>query len=734
MRNMQKALALVLALVMTLGLSVSAMADWAKDDYKSAAVIKTMDEIAADLTGKTVILHTNDVHGYIDNYAKVTALKAELVKRGAEVIMVDAGDYSNGNTYVVPSMGGAAVEMMNAAGYEVVTLGNHEFDFGREQLMTNMADAKFTVVCANVLDKDGKLLFDANKTITTASGLKIGFFGLETPETYRKVTPSFVSDLTIYKDSELYKCAQEQVDALKDDDLVIGLFHLGVDGESVGVRSVDVYQNTTGIDMIIDGHSHTVMTTTEKGEPIQSTGEYLENIGVIVIDNETKKIEDNFLIATKILGEDGKTVVSELDKDETVDAAAQKIIAAVKEEYGTVIGKTEVDLLGERADVRSHATNLGNLVADALLWSVLNGDEKLTVDDDHVVAITNGGGIRASVATGDITKDSMIAVCPFITNIVAVVYVSGETLLTALEAATAYTPVGAYPQTSGIKFTVDNTKEFVKGEEYPTGYFAPASINRVNIESVNGQDFDPEATYAVVTNSFVADGGDAYYAFKAEYQKDGGGFDTGIVMNNAMIDYIVNELGGVVTAEKYGTVRDDETIIPDPLAAYTDLDAAQWYAAAARYVIGSKTMTGTSDTTFEPNTAVTRAMVMTLLARMSGVDTTGGDTWYAKGLAWAVENGVSDGSNPTGTITREQFATMLYRYVKEVKGEDVTEDEVPIFPDSSEVSSWAFDAMSWATSKQIINGSDGKLLPGSSATRIQVAQMLLNYSKLAPAA
>ena len=184
MKSINKALALVLAFVMTLSLSVGASAD-----YAVTADVKELGAVAADLTGKTVILHSNDVHGQIDGYAYIAALKAELAKRGAEVILADAGDFSQGDPYVSLSKGASAIEMMNAAGYDVVTLGNHEFDYGYAQLMENLGKASFKVICADVL-KDGKTICDPNLVYTTKSGVKLGFFGMDTPEAQTKVNPA----------------------------------------------------------------------------------------------------------------------------------------------------------------------------------------------------------------------------------------------------------------------------------------------------------------------------------------------------------------------------------------------------------------------------------------------------------------------------------------------------------------------------------------------------------------
>ncbi|MGX8699686.1 MAG: 5'-nucleotidase C-terminal domain-containing protein, partial [bacterium] len=209
---------------------------------------------------------------------------------------------------------------------------------------------------------------------------------------------------------------------------------------------------------------------------------------------------------------------------------------------------------------RDGETNNGDLVADAMLWSILHMDGAVTVDEDHVVAVTNGGGIRAAINPGDVTMKDVNTVLPF-GNTVAVVYVKGSELLEALEASTYTTPIGGYPQTSGIQFTLDLTKEYDPNPEtYPDStYYGPASIQRVTITSINGKAFDPEATYAVVTNNFCSAGGDTYYVFKNASDQ----FDTGIPMDEAVMQYITEELGGVISAEKYAEPRGDQTYITE---------------------------------------------------------------------------------------------------------------------------------------------------------------------------
>ena len=273
---MKKLISMLLALCMALTLTAvfaEEETEWTMAQYLANADIRTT--VAADYTGKTVILHSNDVHGQIDGYAWIAGLKSYFESLGATVILADAGDFSQGTVYVSSTKGAAAVEMMNVAGYDVVTLGNHEFDFGYTKLMENLSTAKFTVLCANVtLDETGESILPATKVIETETGLKLGFFGLETPETATKVNPGLINMITFSAFDKLYEAGQKAVDELADADLVIGLTHLGVDAESKvnGYRTLDLLKKVSGIDLLLDGHSHTVMTAGPEGEQIQSTG------------------------------------------------------------------------------------------------------------------------------------------------------------------------------------------------------------------------------------------------------------------------------------------------------------------------------------------------------------------------------------------------------------------------------------------------------------------------------
>lgn len=606
--------------------------------------------------------------------------------------------------------------MMNAAGYDVATLGNHEFDYGYAQLMENMKAAKFQVLCADVLGADGNTIFDAN-TVIEKGGVKIGFFGLETPEAQTKANPKLIQGLKFLAGAdgkELYDCAAAQVADLKAKgaDLIVCLAHLGVDDSSKPYTSYDLAKNVQGIDFIIDGHSHTVMTAGVNKEAIQSTGTAFANIGVIVIDNATKKIESNKLEKIwhkETVDKKDVTVYDYEKRDKTVAAAAKAIMEPIDKAYGEKFAVSEVALNGTKAPDgnRDSETNLGDLITDAMLWKVLK-DTELTVPAENVVALTNGGGIRASIGVGDVTKKNINTVLPF-GNTLAVVYVKGAELLEALEASTFCTPksLGGFPQVAGMQFKVTTYEKYdANAEPYPgSTYYGPKTINRVSIGSINGKDFDPEATYAVVTNNFAAGGGDTYHAFAAATSQ----FDTGLPLDEVVMEYITKELKGVIgeayaepagrivvdqgvgpaiadvqslvmgeasyTAESYKAYAAVETKLAaakteaERVALCTELHDAVagleiagntfadaksgWYKSAVDFAQASELMVGMGGNRFAPDAVTTRAMVVQVLYALADKPSVEGmkcpltdvapDAWYANAVIWGYNHGVTEG-------------------------------------------------------------------------------------------
>lgn len=521
-------LALVFSLVMPGGITV-----WAEEQE--------------DMTGKLVVLHTNDIHGYFEEDVEnghlgidaVAAAKKYYQSLGANVLLLDAGDFAQGHTLVSYNQGMNAIELMNAAGYDAISLGNHELDYGYDNMINLVNAANFPVLDANILSKEtGEPLFDTNE-LFEFEGIKVGVFGLDTPETQTKASPLNVKKITFLDNEELFTCAQNQVDALKaiGCDYIICIGHLGVDEESAGRRSTDLIEHVNGIDLFVDGHSHTVYENGNqvKDTLIVSTGNYLNNLGVVVYDGiETTA---TLISAEEYVGE----------RDAEVAALVQTKAEEVAKAYDALFAKTVYDLVGDKPVVRSQETNLGNFAAGAYLYAATTYAEEyqlgITVDG----AISNGGGIRASISAGDISMNTLMTVFPF-GNTVTIIKVTGAQLLEALEAACFICPEasGAFPQVAGIQFVLDTTVPYENGAQYPDStYYAPANPgSRVTITSVGGKEFKLTDTYYIATNNFTAAGGDTYYVFGQAEEA----IQTEILDADALIAY-VNSMDGVIGEE-----------------------------------------------------------------------------------------------------------------------------------------------------------------------------------------
>ncbi|HJB52232.1 MAG TPA: 5'-nucleotidase C-terminal domain-containing protein [Candidatus Oscillibacter pullicola] len=712
-RMKKKVLSLLLAVVMTFSLAVTANA---------------AEETAQDLDGDIVILHTNDVHGAISGYAKVAALKDAYEARGAYVLLMDAGDFIQGDPTVSTSEGATAVELMNLAGYDVASMGNHEFDYGYQNLKDLEADADFTIVDANVL-YNGQVAFEDNVVFTAPDGTKIGVFGLDTPETATKAHPAKIQGVTFLAGEDLYDCAQDQVDALEAEgcEYIICLGHLGIDEESVGNRSIDLLEEVEGIDVFIDGHSHSTLEdvkaaaggTGKVGDTlVTSTGTKLESVGVVTID-----ADGTITTAT--------TPVADLTaEDADVAARAAAIQKEIDDEYGTVFAKTEVALNGEREPGnRTEETNLGDLICDALVW----GAEREGTEVD--AAVTNGGGIRASIAAGDITKKDINTVLPF-GNTLSIVQVTGAELLEALEASTYCTPtsIGGFPQVSGIEFTVDTTKAYDQGEQYPgSTYYGPKSIQRVTIETVGGEPFDANATYTIATNDFMAAGGDTYYAFAAASVN----YDLGLSMDEVVMDYITDELKGTVTEEAYGQPAGRITV--DQGLAFTDVAATSPYYAGIEWAVDEGITNGTTATTFSPYQNCTRAQIITYLWRAAGspepastepayTDVTDTSLYFFKAVQWASEQGLVEGEtfDPYAGCTRAMAVYFMW------VAADSPEAAASSFTDVAADADYAA-AVNWAVAQGVTLGTgDGSTFsPDTVCQRGQIVTFLYRAANAA---
>ena len=446
-------------------------------------------------SNKITILHTNDTHGRLKADNKIIGIDTvAAIKNNTEnSILVDAGDTIHGLPFVTLSKGQDAVDLLNAAGYEYIVPGNHDFNYGYSRLMElfknsvtlKSGENKLRLLASNI-NKDGKSVFEANhikEMEVNGKTVKVGFFGIATQETAYKTNPNNVKGIEFTSPVD---AAKEQVEELEKQgaDVIVALSHVGTD-ESSDPTAYDVIKAVDGIDVYVDGHSHTTFKNGEKVNDtlLVSTGEYLSNLGKVEIE-----LDENNEVVNATASLITKEEASKVTPDAKVAAKIAEIDKAQGEVLSEVIGKNTIELDGERNSVRFGETNLGNLITDAMM------DE--TGAD---LAITNGGGIRASIKVGDITKGDVVSVLPF-GNFVVTKQLTGAQIKEVLEfGVRSYgESLGGFPHIAGIKFVVDPSK--------PVG-------DRIISLTINGEALDMNKTYTVATNDFTAAGGDDYPCF-----------------------------------------------------------------------------------------------------------------------------------------------------------------------------------------------------------------------------
>lgn len=440
--------------------------------------IPSVAQATGDLT--VTIFHTNDIHGRFEEDAFAgnigLAKIATILKSVENGILLDAGDVIHGQVIVTLDQGESAIRMMNAVGYTAMVPGNHDFNYGYERLLALADLAEFDILCANI-SKDGVPIFQPYKIIEV-KGKKLGVFGLTTPETKYKSHPDNTAGLLFHDSVALAKAMVAEL--APQVDVVIALTHLGQDIASEET-SLMVAREVDGIDLIIDGHSHHSWTDVKSvGDTvIVMAGEYSKELGRVDLIFR----DDGFSIATSV-------ITAAAAEDIVPDPGVLALIADIRGEQdivlSQVIGSSKVDLQGDRGFVRVGETNLGNLITDAMVWA--------TKAD---IAITNGGGIRASIPAGKITVGNVISVLPF-GNYVVVKRMRGKDIITALEHGLSMWPEsnGAFPQVAGLEYTVCAGKVF-------------------NVK-VAGKPLLPSKHYTVATNDFLAAGGDGYTIFAGQ--------------------------------------------------------------------------------------------------------------------------------------------------------------------------------------------------------------------------
>ena len=475
------------------------------------------------------VVHTNDVHGRIAEgedgsagYSKLSTLIDMARSITDNILLLDAGDTFHGTNLANMFYGQTVAEIMDIVGYDAVVPGNHDFNYGYERLEEIAAwaedNATYRILCANITDEDGYLVFQPYQ-VYDYNGFKVCVLGLSTPDTKTKSHPKNTEGLDFISD-EVIDNAQYAIDLANElCDYVIVLGHLGVvpDGES-GITSTYVCENLDGIDLFVDGHSHTVMDGGEmvNGTLIVSTGQYMNNVGVVQIhvNDGEGTITDAFLIpAEEIADPSGSELfaslgITEIPSNPVVDQYIEEKNAELEEVLAQVVANVPMNLNGERADVRTRKTNLAKLITDAM-----------TAESGADFTIVNGGGIRASITAGSVTLGDINNVLPF-TNTIVVCEISPADIYAALEHGYSMLPEqnGAFSQTD---------LKVVYSAKAPAG-------ERIKRVYLGDQLLDPNDTttlYKVATNDFMAAGGDGYTMF-------GRVLTEGSMLNEVFISYL----------------------------------------------------------------------------------------------------------------------------------------------------------------------------------------------------
>ena len=488
------------------------------------------------------ILYTNDVHTYIDKqspkltYAAIADLKQSYQNAGKDVLLVDAGDHVQGTAYGSMDEGASIIKLMNAAGYDVATPGNHEFDYGMDRAKAIMKEADFPYLSCNWVDLRTTLRVLPSVKVFVRGGRRIAFVGVTTPETFTKSTPAYFMDKAQRKyiydiqggedGKKLYDAVQKAIDKAKLlADVVIGLGHLGVDPSSSPWTSEEVIAHTSGFDAFIDGHSHTVMENKQvqdasgKAVTLTQTGSYFANVGEMTIAADGT-------ITTKLIptheGMDATIAAMQTDWVNTVDDMLGEKIAVGDSDFYVSDPAT-----GKRR-IRSAETNLGDFVADGI-YTYFNEVEKLHCD----VAIMNGGGIRADVPAGDWTFKTCKQISPF-GNVACLMSVTGKQIQDALEFAARFAGEGGkenggFLQVAGATYEIHtdipNTVQTDEKNVWIGSATGTPRVQNVKIyDKASGSylPLDPNKTYALAgMNYTLRNLGDGFAMFDgAELIKD----------------------------------------------------------------------------------------------------------------------------------------------------------------------------------------------------------------------
>ncbi|MBO5565350.1 MAG: bifunctional metallophosphatase/5'-nucleotidase [Lachnospiraceae bacterium] len=556
-----------IALIFSLFLLVSAIPVFAAtaapakgsgESTSKAASDDGAEEEPAHLEKNLVILFTSDVHcGFDQNFglAGLTKLREYYEAQDNHVLLVDNGDFIQGEAIGTMTSGEVPIDLMNVAGYDIAIPGNHEFDYGMEQFLALAEKTDFPYISCN-FNKDGELIFEPY-VIREFDGVKIAFIGITTPKTLSTSMPRYFQDedgnflYGFFQDEDgslLYEKVQEAVDAAREEGAAycIALAHLGNEEKSSPYRYDEVIAATTGIDVLLDGHSHDtdqVIMKNKDGEEVlrSACGTKLANVGTITIDTEGNITND--LLTWDLPATASSIFPIHTRMTRAIKSATEELNKSLEEVVGetafdlTIVDPKEKDAQGNPIRiVRRAETNLADLCADAL-----------RAEGEADIAIINGGGVRVSIPAGKITKRDILSVHPF-GNMLTVVEATGQQILDALEWGTRAVPteLGGFPQVSGLTYEIHTYIEdgcTSDDEGFWTGHEGDYRVQNV---MVDGKPLDLDKTYTVASQNYILlERGDGYAMFDGcEVLQESVMLDNQVLMN-----YITEKLDGVIGEE-----------------------------------------------------------------------------------------------------------------------------------------------------------------------------------------
>ena len=678
------------------------------------SAMSTSTFAAGDYAGKTVVLFTANLRGDVTVYPQMAALRADYQAKGADVVLVDAGNFLQGSAAANTDRGLSVYRLMDAAGYDAAAMGLAEFSYGdastgmpyhgnvtryhtQKQLQEGCPESEYNVnrdgsvkaslatkepasfhaLASNVTANEDFYSFERSAVIKTKSGLTLGLYGVTDPGIAEHLQDGLVTAIQPAPAAPDLSC-----------DLTVCL----TNAPGLGREAAD---------LVIDG----------------SSGE--KQAGAYVIDNATRAISAEAIALSAA--------------DPTVKTLADAAAAAA----GKAVGKSQVILSGKDSIGWRAETNLGDLTTDALRWyaeNYIDGIDRTL----PLVAIQNGGNCDQFLYPGDITETDLLRALPFSPMGVGVIQLTGAQLLEVLESAASPSQrygeelCPGFAQVSGLHYTLNRNEAYDGGEAYGSFYRAD-SITRITIDKVGDGDFDPEKLYAVVADNYLINGNDTYYVLKeakeagAPYINNGNGVKT----RDMVAMYIQSVLNGTV-GDAYAAPQGRIRVIEK--SPFADVPQGAYYYDAVQWAVHGQVAMGAPDGTFSPEQVCTRAQFVTLLWRAAGAPRGEGQgeafadvpqgAYYAQAVEWAAEKGITGGVgegrfDPEGTVSRAQAVAFLFRY----HGGEAPGGENP-FVDVPE-GAYYQDAVRWAVEAGITTGvSSASFAPDGPCTRGQAVTFL----------